>query len=65
MADDCVNCLANVFAWTEEQAKCESLTQQNQRLLRLVRRYRKQLRAAEELLQTQDVLITLLANTPD
>lgn len=65
MADECVNCIANVLALTEEQARHESLTRQNQRLLRLVRQYRKQLRAAEELLQTQDVLITMLANTPD
>lgn len=57
---DCNNCLAHVMAWTELQFAVENLNQEIRRIRIRTAKYRNKLRAAKQLIDMQDALITVL-----
>ena len=57
---DCDNCVAHVIEWTQLQFTVEDMTEEIRRMKAKSRKYRNKLRAAKQLIDMQDALITML-----
>ena len=62
---DCDNCLAHLMEWTQLQFTVENLTEEIRRVKSRSKKYRTKLRAAKQLLDMQDALITMLVGNRD
>ena len=57
---DCDNCLAHIVTWTELQTTVENMTYEIRRVKARASKYKNKLRAAKQLIDMQDALITML-----
>ena len=61
-SNDCIRCLDKLVQWHDASEKNVKLEKDVKKLKKKIRRIQKRLQAANELLDAQDAIITLLLN---
>ena len=60
--DDCMQCLDKLVQWHNELERNQVLEKDIKKLKKKIRRLQKKLKAAQDLLDSQDAVLTLLLN---